>query len=422
MLYGTKWGGARGTGVTLTYSFPSGTTWWLSDYGNNDEPDSYYGLDATQIAAARSALAAWATVAAVRFIEVDDNQDTVGEIRFALSNNVDEDSAAHAYMPGDLASAGDVWFSPDYVGKPAAPGSYLYMTMIHETGHALGLNHSFGLAASYDNLFYTVMSYTASPWSSDGDNYASFYPTTPMYFDILALQAIYGKSGLKAHDGNTKYKFGDAVYFEAIFDTGGKDTVAYNGSDYCEIVLKPGSFCIVGQAVEFTTESSRSTVMIGPGTIIENATGNAGDDLLEGNSSKNLLRGRAGADTILGAGGNDTLWGGVGADSLKSGAGRDIFDYRDIAEIDDDIIADFKHKQDRIDLSHIDANLLAAGNGRFAFVAQQGNALHGTAGELRWYQSAGHTLVVGDIDGDGAADFLLDLVGSKALTKGDFIL
>ena len=74
-----------------------------------------------------------------------------------------------------------------------------FLTILHELGHALGLKHPFEapnpIPAALDNYFYSIMSYTASPYSAHGNNYASFYPTTPMYYDLLALQGMYGQKG-----------------------------------------------------------------------------------------------------------------------------------------------------------------------------------------------------------------------------------
>lgn len=425
MLFGTKWGGGVGHGVTLTYSFPAASAAWLSPYSSQNEPAGLRALDAAQKEAARSALATWASVANVKFAEVADNGGTVGEIRFAFTTKLPGGTMGWAYMPADAANAGDIWFNAKDMVESGEPGSYFYLTMIHEVGHALGLNHSFALPSEQDNFFFSVMSYTASPWSADRDNYASFYPTTPMYDDILAIQAIYGASGLTSNAGDTTYTYAKGRYFETIFDTGGKDTIVYDGTDRCEIVLQPGAFNMLSDPIKFTGTSSRSTVAIGPNTIIENATGNAGNDRLEGNASRNMLQGRSGSDTLIGAAGGDSLKGGKGSDSLVGGSGRDTFDFNKVSEVglrNHDIIADFKPGRDRIDLSDIDANLIAYGNDAFALIAEPGRVLSGNAGELRWYERRGATFVIGDRDGDTHADFKLELTGSKALTPDDFIL
>jgi serralysin len=44
------------------------------------------------------------------------------------------------------------------------------------------------------------------------------------------------------------------------------------------------------------------------------------------------------------------------------------------------------------------------------------------AGELRSYQSEGHTYVSGDVDGDGIGDFLIALTSPVVLASGDFVL
>ena len=92
------------------------------------------------------------------------------------------------------------------------------------------------------------------------------------------------------------------------------------------------------------------------------------------------------------------------------------------------MITDFLPGTDRMDLSTIDANGAAAGNTAFSFLATKGAAFTGVAGQLRWLQEnpAGtandKTIVEGDVDGNSAADFQIELKDLKTLTAGDFIL
>lgn len=81
-----------------------------------------------------------------------------------------------------------------------------------------------------------------------------------------------------------------------------------------------------------------------------------------------------------------------------------------------------------MDFSAIDANTLLPGDNAFTFLATQGAAFTGARGQLRWLQEdpAGtandRTIVMGDINGDGVADFHVELTGLIPLTIDDFIL
>jgi serralysin len=309
---GEKWGDALGTGVTLTYSFTNSGSVWAPFYSGLFEPQGWSALSANAVSAVRSGLAAWAAAANVNFTEVADNVSTVGEIRIAKTMMNDEDFAGWAYYPSSDPLAGDVWFSSQWFNKgggPVTAGSYDYLTIIHELGHALGLKHSFEtpnvIPAGKDNYLYTIMSYTASPWSNTKDNYASFYPTTPMYYDLVAIQALYGKN-TSINAGNNVYTFNDGThYWQAINDAGGHDAIVYNGVENSVIDLNPAHFSSVSETIKFNGGSTRATVTIGPDVVIEDARGGSGNDKLIGNSADNTLNGRAGADNMRGGGGND---------------------------------------------------------------------------------------------------------------------
>ena len=126
------------------------------------------------------------------------------------------------------------------------------------------------------------------------------------------------------------------------------------------------------------------------GAAAINGTGNAAANVMTGNAGNNKLIGLGGSDTINGGARNDILTGGLGKDTMTGGAGADDFDFNKVAEIGRgatrDIIRDFVHLVDDIDLSTIDANGAAAGNAAFSFLAAKGAAFTGVAGQLRWFQ------------------------------------
>ena len=164
--------------------------------------------------------------------------------------------------------------------------------------------------------------------------------------------------------------------------------------------------------------------------LVENLTGSAFNDTLVGDGGANRLIGGAGVDKLAGAAGddrleggdgNDVLTGGVGRDILVGGAGADVFDFNALGEspagAGRDIVSDFAHLTDRIDLSTIDAAGGVVGDQAFQFI---GSALFsGAKGELRISATGA---VQGDVNGDGIADFQIQLTGGIVLSAADFVL
>ncbi|WP_203423668.1 M10 family metallopeptidase C-terminal domain-containing protein [Sinorhizobium sp. BG8] len=153
-------------------------------------------------------------------------------------------------------------------------------------------------------------------------------------------------------------------------------------------------------------------------------------DALYGGVGSDVLVGNSGNDRLFGQSGKDWLYGGSGADRLSGGTGADVFVFKSVAEIGRlagkrDVILDFVSGEDRIDLSAIDANGSLAGD-QFTFLRTKGTEFHDKAGELRWLYATREgtkvTLIEGDVDGDGIADFRLELTGRVSLEKGDFLL
>lgn len=155
-------------------------------------------------------------------------------------------------------------------------------------------------------------------------------------------------------------------------------------------------------------------------------TGGAGNDTLLGGGGNDFLLGGAGRDQLTGGAGSDQLTGGAGTNRLIGGLGADHFIFT--ARTDSgaaiayrDVITDFGRTQgDIIDLCAIDTNLRATGDPAFRFLGA--NQFSGAAGELRYQHSNGSTLIFGDTDGDGLADFSVELTGQLNLLERDFLL
>jgi len=184
----------------------------------------------------------------------------------------------------------------------------------------------------------------------------------------------------------------------------GTDTVSYANAS-------------AGVTVSLATTSAQNTGNAGTDTLsgFENLSGSAFIDSLTGSSTANVLTGLAGNDVLTGGGGADTLYGGADADKFVYTATSDS------TSAARDVIMDFVHGIDRIDLSLIDANTSSNGNQAFAFVAGQTSNV--VANSVTWFESNGNTIVQADVNGNTTADLAIVLTGINLhLAASDFVL
>jgi Ca2+-binding RTX toxin-like protein len=172
---------------------------------------------------------------------------------------------------------------------------------------------------------------------------------------------------------------------------------------------------------EFRGTSGDDTFLLTGVAEAQRLTGLGGADTLSGGDGNDVLDGGAGDDTLSGSNGADQIIGGLGRDTMTGGADADRFIFNDLAESGTgpagrDVIADFLHGQDLLDLVAIDANTEVAGNQAFTFIGSAG--FSGAAGELRYAGS----VVSADVDGDGSADFQIRIANGAGLTAADFLL
>jgi Ca2+-binding RTX toxin-like protein len=347
LLFGTKWNGP------ITYSFPDSPTDFAAGYGSG-EPTAA-GFAQTPAAMRQAVNYALASVMSFTNLSITYAGTNGADIRVAQSSAANPTS--YAYYPFNTTNGegGDVWFGTQYNYAAAALGNYYFATAVHELGHALGLKHSqetggvanVAVPAAHDDLEFSVMSYRSYQGGplTGYTNESYGFPQTYMANDILALQTLYG-ANYNTHSENTVYSWSPTTgqefingvaqlapgngaggsanrVFMTIWDGSGVDT--YDLANYTtgvSINLTPGASSVTSAAQlaylgngHYAQGNIYNAYQFGDQrSLIDNATGGSGDDVLIGNGIGNVLNGGSGNDRITGGGGNDTIIGGAGTD------------------------------------------------------------------------------------------------------------
>ncbi len=372
----------------LTFAFPPSAASYT--YASQN----FSPLLAQQMTAVNEVLAQYAAVCGLTFAAPAPGQQA--NLRFSRASATDGDgdgtfetvSTAYGIPPSSQygqARWGDMWFNANAPGGSndmtnPVKGSYGYHTIIHELGHVMGFDHPHGdasignhfgnLAAQWDSMEFTVMtyrSYVNAPSAGGYSNAGGGYAQSLMVLDIIALQYLYG-ANYSTNSGATVYRWtpgsggmtvngaaenaatapsGNTV-FRTIWDGGGEDTYDLSGyATNVSIDLRPASTVdpAAGWVIFDTGVNHAQRADLGDGnfarfnvansrlynndvrSLIENATGGSGNDTLTGNQAANTLTGNAGDDTLTGNDGPDRFEGGAGKDALFGGNGIDQAQY-----------------------------------------------------------------------------------------------
>jgi serralysin len=253
------------------------------------------------------------------------------------------------------------------------------------------------------------------------------------------LVNIEGAEGGKGNDRLTGDKAANSLAGNGGNDTltggSGNDTLLGSaGND--SLLGGSGKDSLAGGANNDVLNGGSSDDTLDGGKHADTLIGGSGNDVLRGGEGDgaDLLQGGSGKDTIDGGAGADTLTGGGGRDSMTGGADADTFVFLDIADSlpqsdKRDVINDFVHLTDRIDLSAIDAITSIVG-GDDAFV-RDGRGTSSTAvaeGHIGWYtvnksgKANDRTYIRINNDADADIDMVIVLKGVVKLTSPDFIL
>jgi serralysin len=428
----------RWTDPRLTFSFAASGTSVGSLIGVKVQT-----LSVVQQDAMRLVLKMAAGVSGLSFTEVAESKTSQGTLRFGESPT---EITASGYYPSTQANGGDAWFNLTDYNSPAK-GSYAFLTMLHETGHTLGLDHghegAHALPANHDSLEYSVMtyrSYAGGPTGAYTVRDGSF-PRSFMLSDLAALQYLYG-ANYSTNAGATTYRWSPSTgelsidgvgqgpattntILETIWDGGGIDTYDFGSySTALRVDITPGGW---------TTTSSAQLAVLGQGhvargniasaylyrgseaSLIENVRGGSGADVILGNNAANRLRGGSG---------NDTLAGGAGMDVLKGGGGADRFVFNaTLGSTNVDTLEDFQHDKDLIQLEDLLFKAIGPSLGAGEFYAKAGAVTAHDRDDRVIYDTTSGKLYYdadGNKSGGLATVHFASLTNKPALDHGDF--
>ena len=243
-----------------------------------------------------------------------------------------------------------------------------------------------------------------------GTNYAVSYSSNGHYASTQSFFTTPYTNGILSTPGPEAgvYTYGAANLFPTSVST---------ANYWVDVLLDSPD---VTGAIINGTDQAETLTGTGDDDIIN---GRGGDDTLDGGAGADALSGGAGADSLIGGAGNDTLVGGSGADILTGGLDADRFVFNVLADSGpgaSDLITDFVHGTDIIDLSAIDADASSNGNQVFAFGGQNANVV---ASSVTWFESGENTVIQAEVSGDTTVDFIITLAGiDHNLSASDFIL
>ena len=258
----------------------------------------------------------------------------IGYIRFMLCPAVNYGMAFYPEGTDMFSMSGDVMWNQAYDrlgdgnGFQHAAGMWGYQSIVHETGHALGLKHPFDganvLPTAEDIHFNTTMSYTGT-WISLAQS-----PATPMAYDLLALQYLYGARPKNSGDdvyrltglGTSQYTLNGTTWQpsqhqvkQAIWDSGGKDTIDASGLPFDSSGYRfdlRGGGRLVSVAYHPQGDGFQGGCSLAFPFEPENFINSSSSDQIIANGSVNTFGGYtagrvAGNDTLSGASAADTL-------------------------------------------------------------------------------------------------------------------